>query len=192
MNALHRHLAACAAEAARVAARVPAGAWDAPTPCAGFDLRALVNHWVLYTAYGLEFRARREPVPDELAARDFTRDPDWAARYEAQLGRAVAAWEPDEVWEGDIDLGGMSFPAEQVAGLIIKEMAVHGWDVARSTGQEFRVADDTGELLLRVVQEHAETYRRYDGFAEPVPIGPDASAFDRALAASGRDPRRRS
>jgi hypothetical protein len=39
------------------------------------------------------------------------------------------------------------------------------------------------------VDEHAEIYRQYEGFAEPVALADStsASAFERALALSGRD-----
>jgi uncharacterized protein (TIGR03086 family) len=68
-------------------------------------------------------------------------------------------------------------------------MAVHGWDVATATGQEFRVSDAAARFVRDVVETHAELYRQYDGFADPVPVPDDAPVFERALAASGRDPR---
>jgi uncharacterized protein (TIGR03086 family) len=66
---------------------------------------------------------------------------------------------------------------------------VHGWDVAAATGQRVRCSPALADLVLTVVDTHAELYRQYDGFAAPVPIGDDASTLDRALAHSGRDPR---
>ncbi|MEV5572433.1 TIGR03086 family metal-binding protein [Spirillospora sp. NPDC052269] len=188
MKDLHSHMKECAAEAARVARGVPAGHWDDTTTCADFDLRTLVNHWVLYTSHGLEHRARREALSDELTARDFTADPDWAVAYAAQLDRAVAAWADPEVWEGDIDLGEMTVPAKDIAGMVIKEMAVHGWDVAASTGQTLEISDEAARFVLSVVEENAELYRQYDGFADEVEIEASAPVFARALAMSGRDP----
>lgn len=188
MKDLHSHMKECAAEAARVARGVPADRWDASTTCAGFDLRTLVNHWVLYTSHGLEHRALRKDMPEELTGRDFTADAAWAEAYAAQLDRAVAAWADPEVWEGDIDLGEMSVPAKDIAGMVIKEMAVHGWDVAASTGQTFAISDEAAAFVLSVVDENAEIYRKYDGFADPVEVGTDAPVFERALALSGRDP----
>ncbi|RFU41103.1 TIGR03086 family protein [Actinomadura logoneensis] len=189
MKDLHSHMKECAAEAARVARHVPAGHWDDSTTCADFDLRTLVNHWVLYTSHGLEHRARREALPEELVERDFTADPEWAAAYAVQLDRAVAAWADPEVWEGDIDLGEMSVPAAGIAGMVIKEMAVHGWDVAVSTGQTFAISDEAAAFVLSVVEENAEIYRRYGGFADPVEVDASAPVFERVLALSGRDPR---
>ncbi|MHC3469720.1 TIGR03086 family metal-binding protein [Streptomyces sp. 7R007] len=185
----HRYMTACAAEAARIARGVPADRLDDPTHCPGWDVRALVNHWVLYTSHGLEHRALRRQLPEELTARDFTADPDWAGAYAAQLDRAVAAWADPAVWEGEVDLGMATMPAAEIAAMVIKEMAVHGWDVAAATGQRLRIPDDAAAFVLDVVEKHGDLYRRYDGFADPVPVPDDAPVFDRALAASGRDPK---
>lgn len=188
-DAAHQYMTECAAEAARVARGVPAERLTDPTHCPPWDVRALVNHWVLYTSHGLEHRARRVPLPEELTTRDFTAEPDWPEAYAAQLQRAVDAWKDPEVWEGEIDLGTAAMPAAEIAGMVIKEMAVHGWDVAVATGQEFRVSEDAARFVYDVVVQHADLYRQYDGFADPVTVPDDAPVFDRALAASGRDPR---
>ncbi|MGW0661910.1 TIGR03086 family metal-binding protein [Streptodolium elevatio] len=186
---LHKHLSASAAEAARIARGVTPGRLDGPTPCTEMDTRALLNHWILYTAYGLEKRARREPLPAQWLERDFTAEPDWAEAYAAQLDRAVAAWADPAVWEGEISLGdGFAMPAPEIAKMIVKELVVHGWDVAKASGQEIVCAPETAEIVLAVVEEYAETYREYKGFADPVELPAGASAFDRALALSGRDP----
>ncbi|GAA2496807.1 TIGR03086 family metal-binding protein [Streptomyces longisporus] len=185
---LHTFMTECAAEAARVARGVPADRLGNPTHCGDWDVRALVNHWVLYTSHGLEHRALRKQLPEELTARDFTTEPDWPAAYAAQMDRAVAAWADPAVWDGEIDLGMAKMPAAEIASMVIKEMAVHGWDVATATGQQFHVSDDAARFVLDVVEKHAELYRQYDGFADPVPVPDDAPVFDRALAASGRDP----
>ncbi|MFE7777161.1 TIGR03086 family metal-binding protein [Streptomyces sp. NPDC057445] len=188
MKNIRPHLVECAAETARVARGVTAAQLSTPSTCARWEVRHLVNHLVLYTSHGLEHRALRKQLPEELTARDFTAEPDWAERYAAQLDRALAAWSDPAVWEGDIDLGFTTMPASGIASLLVKELAVHGWDLARSTGQDFRITDPAAGLVLDVVREHAEIYRRYDGFAAPVPVPDSAGLFDRALAATGRDP----
>jgi uncharacterized protein (TIGR03086 family) len=186
---IHPLLIECAAEAARVAAGVGPDRFAEPSGCGDWDLRTLVNHWVLYGAHGLEHRALRKPLPDELTARDFTTDPDWAAAFATQLDRAVAAWAEPAAWEGEIDLGFASQAAPEVLSLLLLELALHGWDVAHATGQDFKVSAATGHLVLDVVTANAETYRQYEGFADPVQLPADASEFSRAVALSGRDPR---
>ncbi|MFD5430949.1 TIGR03086 family metal-binding protein [Kitasatospora sp. NPDC127067] len=191
MNAhpMHPFLTRAASAAAGVAAAVPADQpLDAPTPCPEFDTRALINHWVLYTSHGLEHRARRIELPEELNARDFAADPDWRSAYAAQLERAVAAWADPAAWEGDVDLGGTPMPAVGIARMLILELLLHGWDVARATGGRIEVDEELALLTGEIVAENAELYRQYAGFAEAVALPEDAPAWDRALAASGRDP----
>jgi hypothetical protein len=82
--------------------------------------------------------------------------------------------------------------------MLIMEMALHGWDVAKATGQEYHADDAMAEALLDTVQAQAELFRKYQGFADAIeaPAGATAtatatataSAFDRALRLSGRDP----
>ncbi|MFC6885443.1 MULTISPECIES: TIGR03086 family metal-binding protein [Actinomadura] len=188
MEDLHKLMNECAAEAARVARGVTPDRLGDRTPCAEFDVRALVNHWVTFTSYGLECRARRVPLPEVVLERDHAGEDGWAETYAERLDRAVAAWAEPGVWQGDIDLGFMAMPAPELASVVVKEMAVHGWDVARATGQDFRASEALGALVLDVVERHGATYREYDGFADPVPVPDGASAFERAIALSGRDP----
>ncbi|MBY8884856.1 TIGR03086 family protein [Streptomyces sp. PTM05] len=186
---LYGQMVAAAELAVRTARGVRREQLDDATPCAKFDVRALVDHWVLYTSHGLEHRARREPLPPALTERDFTADPEWAQAYAEQLERAVAAWAEPEAWRGEVDLGGgTTMPAEAIFSMILKEMVVHGWDVARATGQDFPCPPSTATTVLAVVEEYAPVYRQYDGFADPVAVPEGASAFDRALGLSGRDP----
>ncbi|MEU9999085.1 TIGR03086 family metal-binding protein [Streptomyces sp. NPDC050848] len=189
MNAIHTHLTVCAAEAARVARGVTADQLAQPSVCAEWTVRELVNHLVLYSSHGLERRALREQLPEATVERDFTTDTDWAERYAAQLDRALAAWEKPDVWEGDVDTGHSVMPAREIASLIVMELALHGWDLARSTGGHLTLPGATATFLRAVVEEHAELYRRYEGYAAPVDVPESASDFERALAVSGRDPR---
>ncbi len=189
MKTEYAHMSECAAEAARVARAVrPVQLDSSATPCEGWDVRGLVNHWVLYTSHGMEHRARRTEIPEELSTRDFTAEADWAERYAAQLDRAVAAWSDPAAWEGTIGQGDSASPAADTAGMLIMETALHGWDVARATGQEFRLSAGTAGYVLRAVEKTAELYRRYGGFAAEISGGQPVSGFERALVLSGRDP----
>ncbi len=187
---LSAEMASAAAEAARVVQGVPRGAdtLQAPTPCGDWDLRTLLNHTILWTAYSAERRAHGESVAEELMSKDFAAEPGFREDYARQIGRAVRAWEDPRAWEGEIGVMGSATPAADVGAMLVMEMALHGWDVARATGQEYHVGDAVADALNDAVQKYAELFRQYQGFAEPVPIQGNATVFDRALALSGRDP----
>jgi uncharacterized protein (TIGR03086 family) len=83
---------------------------------------------------------------------------------------------------------GDATPAADVGAMLLMETALHGWDVARATGQEFRTDDQTATALEDIVQAQAELFRKYQGFADAVEAPENATAFERALTLSGRDP----
>ncbi len=121
-------------------------------------------------------------------AHDFTADPGYQADYVAQLDRAVQAWSDPKAWAGDIGVMGDATPAADVAAMLIMEMVLHGWDVARATGQEYVCDDAVAAAVLDTVEAQAELFRKYQGFKAIVPVPDEAPVFDRALSLSGRDP----
>jgi uncharacterized protein (TIGR03086 family) len=178
----HPEMAAAAAEAARVVSGVRSDQLSAATPCTDWDLRTLLNHTILWTAYSAERRARDEALPDELMNKDFVAEPGYAADYAAQLDRAVAAWSDPAAWQRDLNVMGSPTPAADVAALLIAEMVLHGWDVAKASGQGYACRDDVAAAVYEATAANAELFRKYQGFADEAPV------LDRALALSGRDP----
>jgi uncharacterized protein (TIGR03086 family) len=185
---LHSEMAAAAAESARVVGGVRSDQLSAVTPCNDWDLHTLLNHIILWTAYSAERRATGEQVPDELTDKDFVAEPGYAADYAAQLDKAVAAWSDPAAWERSLNVMGSQTPAADVVALLIAEMALHGWDAAKASGQRYNARDDVAAAVLDAVEADAALFRKYQGFAAAVPVSASASAFDRALAESGRDP----
>ena len=182
-------MAAAAAEAARVVAGAAnTKTLEQPTPCTDWDLRTLLNHMILWTSYSAERRAYGESVAEELMSKDFTAEPGYAQAYQAQLAKAVDAWSKPEAWAGDRNVMGSATPAADIAAMLIAEMVLHGWDIAAATGQDYRCDDAVARNVLNTVEAQGELFRQYQGFAAIVPVPDDATAFDRALALSGRDP----
>src|SRR5579859_4986890 len=182
-------MAAAAAETARVVAgAAKTASLDEPTPCPDWDLRTLLNHTILWTSYSAERRAHGESVAEELMSKDFTAEPGYVQAYQAQLGKAVQAWSSPDAWAGDRNVMGNATPAADIGAMLIMEMVLHGWDIAQATGQDYRCDDAVAANVLQTVEAQGEMFRQYEGFAAVVPVPGDATAFDRALALSGRDP----
>jgi len=131
---------------------VPPSALDTPTPCGDWDLRTLLNHTILWTSYSAERRAHGESVAEELMNKDFTADPGFREDYARQIGKAVTAWSAPQAWEGNLNVMGDATPAADVGAMLLMETALHGWDVARATGQEFRTDEQTATALEDIVQ----------------------------------------
>jgi uncharacterized protein (TIGR03086 family) len=181
-------MAAAAAETARVVAGAAKTALDQPTPCPDWDLRTLLSHTILWTAYSAERRAYGESVAEDLMSKDFTAEPGYAEAYQAQITRAVQAWSNPEAWEGDRNVMGSATPAADIAAMLIMEMVLHGWDIARATGQDYHCDDSLALAVLDTVEAQGDLFRQYQGFAAVVPVPAGASTFDRVLCLSGRDP----
>ena len=185
---LHAEMAAVAAEDKRVVSGAGAVQLTAATPCTEWDLRTLLNHTILWTAYSAERRARDEPLPEELMSTDFVAQPDYARVYAAQLDKAVAAWSDPGAWDRELKVMGSPTPSADVGALLVAEMVLHGWDIARATGQEYHCTGPVLAATAKAVAANAELFRQYQGFAAPVALPEDAPEFDRLLATSGRDP----
>jgi uncharacterized protein (TIGR03086 family) len=89
------------------------------------------------------------------------------------------------------EAGGIPLPGE-VAGLVaLDEVVLHGWDLARATGQEFRCDPASAEAVLGFTERSAQPDQaamRTGLFGPVVPVADDAPVFDRALGFAGRDP----
>jgi uncharacterized protein (TIGR03086 family) len=184
MNSL---LAAAGAGAGTVVRAIRPEHLHAATPCRDWDVRDLANH-LLQVVHALDLAGRRRPVPADVWARDLLTD-GWTGRFADDVRTAVDAWADPAAWEGAVDLGGPTpMPAPLIATMFAGDLAIHGWDLARATGQGYRCDDAVADATERFVVDMAEQGRQRGIFAAPAPAPPGASAFDRALALSGRDP----
>ncbi|MET0191696.1 MAG: TIGR03086 family metal-binding protein [Pseudonocardia sediminis] len=163
---------------------------DAPTPCAEWDVRALVRH-LLYWTPVLAATGRRAvpapPAPDESAV---VVDDGWPAALAASRAGLVAAWGDPDAWSGTVAMGGPEeLPASMIGGMVLGELVLHGWDLARSAGVEISWPDEVLDGALTAVGAMAEQGRGMGVFADAVPVPDDAPTLDRVVALSGRDPR---
>ncbi|MFS1301554.1 TIGR03086 family metal-binding protein [Streptosporangium longisporum] len=147
-----------------------------PTPCEDYDVGALLEHlsWVSAMFAALP---RGERPPPQDADRD---------AFAARAAGMLAAWAEPGATEGIS--AGMGLPMSVVLRMAVNDMVMHGWDLARATGQEFTVDAGTGELLAAFVAQMAPQGRPRGVFGEEVPVPADASPFERALGLAGRDP----
>lgn len=162
----------------------------AKTPCAEYDVRTLLNH-LLFWGPSLEGAGRKETVPPPAAAEanvDLTQG-DWAAALDAHLDRTVQAWSAPAAWEGTTHLGGPTeLPASLVGGMAVGELVVHGWDLARATGQRLAVDEDIVEFLCEEIAKTAAQGRAMGAYGPEVAVSISSSMLDRVLGLTGRRP----
>lgn len=172
---------------------IPDSALEMPTPCPGMNLAALLDH-----VHGLSIafaRAAAKDIP-EGGSRPPTVDaarlaPDWRVRIPEALDELAAAWRVPGAREGMTEAGGVEMPGDVAASVALNEVVVHGWDVARATGQPYEAGTDEVEACLAFVGPSVEESggAGIEGlFGPAVAVPADAGPLDRLIALTGRDP----
>jgi hypothetical protein len=136
-------LARTLAQTEAIVARVRPEQATLPTPCASWDVRALVNHVV------------------------------------------------HDVQQFTVTVHGGEFPATWRVGQQIADLAVHGWDIAKATGQPTDLDPEVGQLALDWGRENLKPQFRGDeasgrAFGPEVAVAADAPLYDRLAGASSR------
>ncbi len=153
-----------------------------PTPCADYDVRALLDH-LLHVVVEFQKLAAKQDA-------DFSHTPaypDWRDRYPAESAKLVEAWAQPGADEGIA--GNMNMPARTVGGLALLDLTVHACDLAKATGQHFEPDSEVLAEVANLVTQMGPMAVEWKVFEAPVEPPADASPFERLLAATGRDPR---
>ncbi|WP_406274362.1 TIGR03086 family metal-binding protein [Nocardia sp. NBC_00881] len=183
-------IARAAAPTVAIIQNVTADQLGRQTPCTEFDVRRLINH-LLFWGPTLEAAARKESVPPLAASEadvDLT-DSDWATALESQLDRIVAVWSNPEAWLGLTQMGSpMELPASLIGGMVIGEVVVHGWDLARATGQNPHWDDDLLKYVYEETAKNADQGREMGIYGPAVAMPASSPTLDRLLGLTGRDP----
>jgi uncharacterized protein (TIGR03086 family) len=158
--------------------------WGVPTPCVGWDVRDLVSHLVdghrVFTAT-LTGRGA-QPPPDGAQADPVAGYRTTAAAMLAGFGRPGALDRPVRVGIGTV-AGSLAL------NLRVVEALVHGWDLARATGQQPDFRPALAERALRFTEAALPTIPTgHRPFGPPQPVALDAPALARLVALLGRQP----
>ena len=178
---------------AALVARVPDAELGNPTPCPAYTLGDLIDH-VGGLALAFIAAARKDGgrYADMQHSGDASRlRDDWRARIPRDLAALAGAWRDPAAWDGMTRIAGGDGPAAIIGLSAADELVVHGWDVARATGQPYHCPPE----LLDAAHSFLVQFASPDLPAGPeVPFGPsrtvpsDAALLDRVLAMAGRDP----
>ncbi|MBQ0967023.1 TIGR03086 family protein [Streptomyces tendae] len=179
----------------RILARLADGVRDDrladPTPCPDLAVRNLLGH---LTGLAVAFRdaARKDlgPTTDtspEASVPDI--GPGWREELAKVLGELADAWREPDAWTGMTRAGGIDLPGAVAGAVVADELVIHGWDLARATGQEYVPDPAALQAAYGLLAAAAEESDRDAGmFGTVVPVPADAPLLERAVGLSGRDP----
>jgi uncharacterized protein (TIGR03086 family) len=159
--------------------------WERPTPCDGWDARAVLNH----TVGGMRIFAAELDGADVGA----DHDADWLGAdpknaYAQAAADDRAAWRRPGALETTVHLSLGALPGRMAAVIHFTEILVHGVDLAVTTGREDHISEQLCEELLAMMAGMGgiDAYRLPGVFGPEVPAVDGAPAHRRLLAYLGR------
>jgi uncharacterized protein (TIGR03086 family) len=162
--------------------------WSAPTPCADWDVRALVNHVVNEDRWTVPIFAGRtvQEVGGQFDGDLLGSDPLGNATDAAKQAEAAVS-EPGAM-QRTVHLSFGDFPADEYLRQLLADHLVHGWDLAVAIGADATLDPAALRSCADWFAEREDLYRQGGAIGPRVPLDPSASEQDRLLAAFGRDP----
>ena len=170
----------------RAVAGVGADQWDQQSDCEDWSVRELVNHIVTgnYWAEGLGSGKTIEEVGDRLDGDVLGDDP--LSVYDDSAARAAAVFRVPGAMDAPCAVSYGPVPGSVYCGHRFIDVLVHGWDVAKSTGQDTTLAPDLVEACWAVVEPQLEQLEASGAFGTEVDVGDDADLETKLLAVLGR------
>jgi uncharacterized protein (TIGR03086 family) len=175
-----------------IVAQVAPDDLDRPTPCAGWDLRALLAHM---TVQHRGFAAAAADRGADLAIWQPADSLDPVADYRAAAAEVLTAFSAPDVLDRDFALPEIprapSFPGRVAVGFHLVDYVVHGWDVARTLGRPYSPAAEVVAATLpiaRAVPDGAARLASGAAFAPGLAVADGVPPLDEILLRLGRDP----
>jgi uncharacterized protein (TIGR03086 family) len=172
-----------------IVSRIAPSDLSMPTPCAAWDLRALLAHMTVqhrgFAAVAAGRSVSWEPIPSD----------DPVADYASAASEVIAAFAAPGVLERPFVLPEIPraphFPGRVAIGFHLVDYVVHGWDVARTLGLPYAPAEEVLAATLplaRAVPDRDARVAAGAAFGPGLPVAAGAPALDEILLRLGRDP----
>ena len=150
---------------------------DASTPCDDWDTRTLLNHMLetqrYFLASGRGHKASPPgPTPPEIISKNPARD------FTTVRDEMLNTYSDPAV----VEKTGPSL------GIAFSDTLLHGWDLARATGQDSTMPSGLPEAAYEMIHGRFTDEQRKGVFKPEVPVPADASPQARLLAYTGRQP----
>ena len=169
-----------------IVAGVGVDQWNLPTPCEGWDVRTLANHIVAGNLWAAELASGRtiEDVGSALDGDVLGSDP--SAAYARSASAASAAFEAPGALEAPCAVSYGPVPGSVYAGHRTVDVFVHGWDLAKATGQDTALDPGMVEACLAIVEPQLDGLRASGQFGDSMAPAASDAPQSRLLSWLGR------
>jgi uncharacterized protein (TIGR03086 family) len=156
------------------------------TPCDGWSVRELLNHIVSGNYWAAELAAGKsiDDVGDRLDGDTLGDDP--AAAYRASAKLAAAAFNAPGAMDAPCAVSYGPVPGSVYCGHRILDLAIHGWDLAKATGQDTTLDPELVDAVAAIVAPQMDMLAGSGMFGSTVGITNDADPQTRLLSQLGR------
>lgn len=177
----------CVTWTAKVLAGVREDQLSASTPCPEWDVRTLAGHLVDVNRVFASAADGSLPGPEPDVASESAAS--LLAAYERSAADAVRAFSRPGALDATLVLPLGSISGERALALVLLDNLVHGWDVAKATGQDTAIDPQLAGVGLEVARKFVTEELRVAGaFGPAVPVDADAPVHDRLAGFMGRTP----
>jgi uncharacterized protein (TIGR03086 family) len=162
--------------------------WPDPTPDAGWDVRALVNHVLnedLWAPPLLDGMTIAE-VGDRFDGDQLGDDPQ-AAWAEAAAASVAAVSEPGAL-DRTVHVSFGDIPGREYVSQLTCDHLIHGWDLARAIGADERLDPDLVDFAYEFLSPQVDGWRSAGAFGPRVEVPTGATRAEQLLALTGREP----
>jgi len=155
-----------------------------PTPDDEWDVRTLINHVVLGNTRAAEnVKTGSSPRPSG----DIIGDRDPVEAYTVSANAMMDSFDEPGALGRMVTMPFGEMPAAGLAGFRFVDLIVHGWDLAKATGQDTNFAPDLSEAALAMSRQRMASMDRGNmPFKDEVPVPDNAPAADRLAGFLGR------
>ncbi|MBB5939033.1 TIGR03086 family metal-binding protein [Streptomyces zagrosensis] len=159
------------------------------TPCADYDVRALLGHVVsvLHKLARVGTGGDARDVPDVI---DGIADDGWASAFTRARSEVERVWADDERLDRMVELPWATLPGRHALEAYTHEFTAHSWDLAHATRRLAELDPDLAAQALEAFSTFAPPEERSEQgpFSPVVPVPDDADMYTRLAAYLGRQP----
>ena len=172
----------------RIVDGVPQDRWHASTPCTEWDASQVANHIIGENLWAGElFQGKTIEQVGSTLDGDLTGD-DPAAAYRRSVEIARKAVEAPGAMEATCHLSFGDHSGADYASQLFMDTLIHGWDIAKGTGQDTRLDLELVAACLPIAEDLTRQFRSAGVFGEDLPVSADADPETKLLALVGRTP----
>lgn len=161
---------------------------DLPSPCAGWDVRAVLAHLV---GGNIRFAQALRGEPADWATRDSEPIATPLEEFDASAAQMAAAVAAISDPARPTLLSAGEPPASFAVGVHGADMLVHGWDLSIATGQDPTLDPDLCRVATEVIGRYPPSFWGPGRFFAPQVDTASTDPQVRLLALTGRDPQLR-